>query len=124
MKALGHKSFSGMQCHNFLVESPRFDSFTILLCISYLIIGFDRFREGLVGGYLRLALQERVEAFLDPGQFLFGDLQLAPRHVCRLFGIEMIGNAFGDEHVQLETAFVFFLLPKIFTLNSGKKFPV
>jgi hypothetical protein len=68
-----------------------------------LVVVCDCVLEGLVSHDLRVALDEGLKATLDCFKLLLGDLDLAPGHVRRLFGVEWIRDGATHEHVQLDS---------------------
>jgi hypothetical protein len=74
---------------------------TLRLEEDLVVVGYGVL-EGLVGHDLRVALDEGLEAALDRLELLLGDLDLAPRHVRRLLGVELVRDAPAHKHVQLD----------------------
>lgn len=75
-----------------------------------IMVGLHCILKCLVGHNLRLALHERLEAIHDCVEVLLADFWLSLCHVIGLFAIEGVGNASGDEDVELNALFAFLLL--------------
>jgi hypothetical protein len=86
---------------------------------EHIVIRLNCILKRLIGHNLGFALHESLKAIDDRVEILFGDFVLPFCHVVRLFAVERIGNASGDEDVKLNALFAFLLLQLLAFRNLG-----